>query len=68
MNIESSFCYGIVAMYNIKKEKKSITANTFIDELCYLNRNYSKYDIEKLYFELGEKDELEKYDLISFED
>lgn len=54
------FCYGIVAINNILKEKIPITRNSFFHELYYLWDIYSEEAIEKLYLNMEEKRNIEK--------
>ena len=52
MTNHQCYCYGIIAIHNIKKEKIPITSDIFYDELYYLWDIYSEDAIEKLYEEM----------------
>ncbi len=43
------YCYGMVAIWNILKEKMEVTSDTFYGELHYLWDMYGEEDIVKLY-------------------
>lgn len=46
------FCYGVIALQNIIKNKNPITSDLFYNELYYLWDIYSEEGIEKLYLNI----------------
>ena len=58
MTNHQCYCYGMVAIHNILKEKISITSDRFFNELYYLWDIYSEKGIEKVYAEMEEAGEI----------
>jgi hypothetical protein len=58
MTNHQCFCYGIIAIHNIIKEKIPITSDIFYDELYYLWDIYSEEAIEQLYEEMKKNGKL----------
>lgn len=60
MTNHQCYCYGIIAIHNIIKEKIPITSDIFYDELYYLWDIYSEEAIEILYEEMVKNGKLIK--------
>ena len=58
MTNHQCYCYGIIAIHNILKDKLPITSDIFFDELYYLWDVYSEDAIVKKYFEMQENGEI----------
>lgn len=60
MTNHQCYCYGIIAIHNLLKEKFPLTSNEFYDELYYLWYIYSEEAIEKEYAKMEENGKFNK--------